>query len=257
MSFQQQIKARLQAFGWHLLVSFAAAAAVALLVFGLWFPGAFRELAGGTRLLVLIMVVDVVMGPLLTFAVFDRRKSTRHLRRDIATIGVLQVAALLYGLYTVQLARPVALIFEHDRFRVVAAAEVLKKELPDALPEFRSLPWTGPQTMAVRRPESGEERNATLMTAIFDGIDTSQRPSFWIPYGPTEQTQALQVARPIAELIERYRSDGEGIEKALEAMRLSEPSAARFLPVVSRSDAVAVLDTQGHVVGFIMKDGFF
>ena len=140
MSLQLQFKERLHAGGIHLLLSLAVAASVTVLVFGFWFPGAYREFAGGTHLLLLVMAVDVTLGPLLTFAVFDRRKGRSHLRRDVATIAVLQLAALSYGLYTVHQARPVALVFEQDRFRVIAAADVLEKELNDALPELRELP---------------------------------------------------------------------------------------------------------------------
>jgi uncharacterized membrane protein len=256
MRWQEQIRVRSRAMAWHLLLSAAVAALVAALVFGLWFPGDYRVLAGGTSLLLLIMAVDVAMGPLLTFAVYDRRKTSAHLRRDVMTIAALQLAALAYGLYTVHLARPVALVFEHDRFRVIAAAEVLEKELPEALPAYRNLPWTGPWTIAVRKTEAGAERSAALMTAILDGVDTSQRPTFWTPYAQAEQQSALQASRPLSVLIERYPDSRGEILDAVQRMSLTETSA-RYLPVVARSDAVAVLDAGGQVAGFIMKDGFF
>ncbi len=251
-----QLKSRLKAAGIHLLVSMAVAASVAALVFGLWFPGAYRDLGGGTHLLTLVVVVDVVMGPLLTFAVFNQRKTASHLRKDIAVIAALQLAALLYGLYSVQLARPVALVFEHDRFRVISAAEVLEKELPNALPEFQSLSWTGPKVIAVRRTLAGQERNDSLMTAIIDGVDTSQRPAFWIPYGAEERTTALRVSRPIEDLIAHYPDDRGALVAELKAAHL-KPEDARFLPVIGKEDAVAILDGEGRVAAFFLRDGFF
>jgi len=249
-------KSRLIAFGWHLLISIGVAVGVAALVVGVWFPGAYRAMAGGTSLLLLIMAVDVTMGPLLTFAVFDKRKTAAHLRRDVTTIAVLQLAALAYGLYAVHLARPVALVFEHDRFRVIAAAEVLEQELPEALPEFRKLPWTGPWLIAVRKAEDSAERSAALMTAILDGVDTSQRPSFWAPYNPDARRLALNASRPLSDLLERYPQSQREIREAVERMPVA-PASAGFLPVQARADAVAVLDGSGQVVGFVMKDGFF
>jgi hypothetical protein len=256
MSMTLRLKERLRAGAWHLLVSVLVALAVTALVFGLWFPGAYRYMAGGTGLLLLIMGVDVVLGPLLTFAVFDRRKGVRHLQRDIATIAAIQLAALAYGFYTVQLARPVALVFEHDRFRIVSAADVVNAELPEALPEFRHLPLDGPRLMAVRKTHQGAERNEALAAAVLDGVDTSQRPRFWTPYGKAERDSAFQVARPMGLLEAQYSGAGSLIQQAVLGMGLTVANA-RFLPVRARNDAVAVLAPDGNIAGFLPYDGFF
>jgi hypothetical protein len=98
----------------------------------------------------------------LTFAVFNRAKGWRHLRWDLAIIGVVQLAALAYGLYTVALVRPVAMVFEVDRFRVVTAADVPPEDLRKARPPYDALSWTGPPLLATRAPEPGAERNDAL-----------------------------------------------------------------------------------------------
>lgn len=242
--------------GWHLLLSILVVAAVAGLVFGLWFPGAYRTIAGGTSLLLLIMAVDVVMGPILTFSVFDPRKGKSHLKRDLIVIAALQMGALLYGIYTVQLARPIALVFEYDRFRVVSAAEVLHEELHKAAPEFTKLPWTGPRVIAIRKTERGEERNSALMTAILDGVDTSQRPTFWVAYSDSMKSLALDASKSISILLERYPERRQDLLNTLHRMDLTE-STARYLPVAARGDAVAVLNMRGEVAGFLLEDGFF
>ena len=89
----------------------------------------------------LVMSVDVVLGPVLTFAVFNRAKGVRHLRRDLAVIGVLQTAALAYGLHTVYIVRPVAMVFEVDRFRLVnGRCRSSRQELPEAPPPIATCP---------------------------------------------------------------------------------------------------------------------
>jgi hypothetical protein len=45
------------------LISASIAVVAALLVFGLWYPGALRHLAGGRDLFLLVTSVDVVLGP--------------------------------------------------------------------------------------------------------------------------------------------------------------------------------------------------
>ncbi len=76
----------------------------ALLVFGLWYPYPFREISGGRELFLLIVGVDVVMGPLITLAVFNPSKSRREKILDFSLIGLLQTGALVYGLWAVALA---------------------------------------------------------------------------------------------------------------------------------------------------------
>ena len=133
------LRRRARAAGIHLLISLAVAALAAALVFGLWYPGAYRNLSGGRELFLLITTVDVILGPLLTFVVFDLRKGWPHVRRDLAIIGIIQLSALLYGLHTVYVARPVAMVFEVDRFRVITANDVHEPDLPKAKREYQSI----------------------------------------------------------------------------------------------------------------------
>lgn len=247
------LRARLRAAGLHLLASMAVAALAAALVFGLWFPGAHRLLSGGRELFVLVTTVDVVMGPLLTFAVFNLAKGWRHLRRDLFVIAALQLGALAYGLHTVYLARPVAMLFEVDRFRVVTAADVFEPELPQAPEGLRSLPLDGPRLLTLHMPE-GEERSEALFKAI-GGIDLGQRPRYWRHYDDDARQQALAKARPFQVLLQHY-------PKLAPAFRAEVPSdvateQARFLPVRARGDWVAVLDARGEIRAFLAADGFF
>jgi hypothetical protein len=248
------VRRRARAAGIHLTISAAVAMLAAALVFGVWFPGAFRLLAGGRDLFLLVVSVDVVLGPLLTLCVFNLAKGWPRLRRDLAIIATLQTAALAYGLHTVYLARPVALVFEVDRFRVVAANDVNIVELPAARPEYRRLPLTGPWLLSARRAEAGEERNDALFMAL-RGFDTGQRPPFWRPY-EDGKPMVLARARPLSVLIARYPDWRPLIDDKLRELSLPADQA-RFVPVIARGDWVAVLDATGHVAGFVPLDGFF
>jgi hypothetical protein len=245
---------RLRAAGWHLLGSGLVILPVACLVFLLWYPSAFRLMSGGQSLFSLLVAVDIALGPLLTFVVFDRRKCANELRRDIAVIVTLQAAALAYGLHTVSLARPIALVFEKDRFRVISAAEVYEPELPQAPTRYQRLPYLGPWLLGARDPVIGPEGNDAVFMAIDRGIDLSQRPKFWLPYEQS-RARAAAVAEPVSRLIERYPSGATSLKDKLEASALSVEQA-RFLPVQARGDWVALLRPDGEVVGFAPFDGF-
>lgn len=243
-----------RAAGIHLLISLGVAAVCAVLVFALWYPGPFRWLAGGRDLFLLVMSVDVVIGPLLTFAVFNRAKGARHLRRDLAVIGILQSVALAYGLHTVYIVRPVAMVFEVDRFRLINADAVRLAELSEAPPPYRALPLTGPWLLAARRPQSVQEHNDALFSGAA-GVDVAQRPRFWQDYD-IAKSRALARSRPLSALMEHHGSRLPDLRRRLEEMR-ADPASARFLPALARGEWVAVLAADGGLLGYLPVDGFF
>ncbi|MEP7302419.1 MAG: TfpX/TfpZ family type IV pilin accessory protein [Caldimonas sp.] len=248
------LRPRARAAGLHLLISLAVAGLAALLVFGVWYPGPFRLLAGGQGLFFLVIGVDVVIGPVLTFAVFDLAKGWKHLRRDLAVIAVLQLAALGYGLYTVYIARPVAMVFEVDRFRMVIAYDVHAVELPKAPPEYQALPLTGPWLLGARTPEPGAEHNDALFMGV-QGMDVGRRPLFWQSYEKSREA-VLKKSRPLAVLLEHYPRQAADLRRRLAELGADEASG-RFLPVMARGDWVVVLDKTGTVQGYLPLDGFF
>jgi hypothetical protein len=249
---------RVRAAGVHLLLSATVVAALAVLVFGIWYPDDYRKLAGGTDLFLIVTIVDVVIGPLLTFVVFDRSKGLPHLRRDLAVIAVLQVLALSYGMNAVYMGRPVALAFEYDRFRVVSFAEVVDAELPQALPMFQSLPMGGPMLLAVRKSNTPQERADALNASVLLGVDNSQRPKFWIPYDENARRQAVTIGRPLEVLFTKYPDSKNSFIQTQDAIgRQDEMSEMRFLPVRAKLDAVALLKRNGDIAGFLPYDGFF
>jgi len=238
----------------HLLISAAVAGLAALLVFGLWYPGPFRLLAGGRDLFLLVTAVDVVLGPVLTFSVFNREKGIRHLRRDLAMIGLVQLAGLGYGLHTVFIARPVAMVFEVDRLRLVTANDVAIDELPKAHPSYRSLPLTGPLLLGARPPHPGAERNDALFKGLA-GSDISSRPQFWQPYDDA-RARVLAKSRPLSALLDRYPDRASELRNSLADLK-ADLATGRFLPAMARGDWVAILDKSGDVLGYLRADGFF
>ena len=245
---------RASAAGLHLLISALVAAVAAALVFGLWYPGIYRLASGGRDLFLLVTSVDVILGPLLTFAVFNLDKGWKHLRRDLAAIGVIQTAALVYGLHTVYIVRPIAMAFEVDRFRVIAAGDVYEPELPKARPEYRSLPLTGPWLLGTRAPKAGEEHTDAIFMGL-QGIDRGNRPTFWQPYVESAP-EVLVKSRPVSVLLSYYPARAAEFRASLAEMK-ADPATARFLPLAARGDWIIVLDASGNLLGHIKADGFF
>lgn len=247
---------RLRAAGIHLALSALVAAVTGLLVFALWYPYPYRELSGGRELFQLVVSVDVVLGPLLTFAVFNLAKPRTELRRDLAVIVLLQLAGLGYGLWTVYEARPVHTVFEYDRFRIVHATD-LPRELAGRVPggmEFA--PASGP-TWIVLRPFRDEAEKLEFTMAALGGVDLSARPELWQSYA-AGRAQVLAAAKPVAALKQHFPRQAAAIDAALAASGRDSTHAA-YLPLVARKATAwtVLLDAQtAEPIGYLPLDSF-
>lgn len=251
-----QWKERGRAAGLHLLASLAFAALAALLVFAVWFPYPYREVSGGRELFGLIVSVDVVVGPLLTFAVFNRAKPSRELWRDLAVIAVLQLAALGYGLYTVQLARPLYLVHEVDRFKVVTLADIDQATLAQAQPAFREPPWHGIRLIGLRPARDGAEKLKSVELAIA-GRDISTMPERWQELDDANRAQIRQRARNVDYLRGRAIDGGQALDSLIASAGIP-PAEVIGLPLVGRrSDWSVLLDRRNlYILGYLPIDAF-
>lgn len=107
------MKQRLIAFLVHLIISIVVAIAAVGLVFFVLYPAPLHTAVGVTGIFLLLLMVDVCLGPVLTFIVYKKGKKT--LKMDLAVIAILQFSALVYGLYAVAEGRPAWLVFANDR----------------------------------------------------------------------------------------------------------------------------------------------
>ena len=246
---------RLRASAIHLGISLCVAALAALLVFGIWYPYPYREISGGRELFLIVVAVDVILGPLITLAVFNRKKPWTELRLDLAVVGLIQLSALAYGLWTVAVARPVHLVFEIDRFRVVHAIDVDPKELNKVSAGVDGMPWTGPTLLSVRNfKDSNESAEATM--AALQGVNIGARPDFWQPYA-AGASDVLKVAKPVATLKTRFPNQAAAIDALLQKSGKS-PQSILYVPMAGRKDfwTVFVDPITAEVVATMPLDSF-
>ncbi|MBI5256951.1 MAG: pilus assembly protein [Burkholderiales bacterium] len=234
----------------HLSGSALVALLAAALVFVVWYPEPYDALAGGKSLFILIITVDVVMGPLITFAVFDRAKPVRELSRDLAVVLAMQLAALGYGMNTMFVARPVAMALEGDRLRVVSAVDVMREELPLAPPPLQSLPLWGPILLRTTVPTEGSAKFEAIQRALA-GNDLGTRPRYWQPWDETARAELRSGAKPLGELPPGDASQRAALAAAIDKAKVA-PAELRYVPVISRHvESIALVDTRtGELAGF-------
>lgn len=239
----------------HLSISLCIAALAAVLVFFVWYPYPYRDISGGRELFLIVVAVDIALGPLITLVVFNRAKPSAELRRDIAVVALLQLIALTYGLWTVSMARPVHLVFEYDRFRVVHAIEV-PPELMDKVPEgISALPLTGPTLLSLRDFKNGDEKMTATLAAL-QGMQLSARPDLWQSY-KAGVPEILKAAKSTKQLSARFPNQAPEIEQLLRSKGRNSDDLV-YLPLIGRKSYWTVfLDpVSAEVVAVFPLDSF-
>jgi hypothetical protein len=252
--FQWRSRARAAAI--HLAISALVAGIAARLVFALWYPYPYRDVSGGRELFMLVVSVDIVIGPLITFAVFNRTKPVAELKRDLAAVCLLQLAALCYGLWTVHLARPVHMVFEYDRFRVVHQLDIPAEILDKAPAGIDVAPLGGPTVIALRPFKNAQENSDMTMQAL-GGIPLSARTELWRPY-ETQRQDVLKEAKPVSTLVQRFPTRAAEIEAAVR--KTGKPVAqVVVLPLLARKATAwtVLLDAKtADILGYLPLDPY-
>ena len=220
----------------HLLLSIAIAAAVLTAMLLLWYPWPLFEAAGGSRLVLILVGVQVTLGPLLILIIFKPGKP--GLKFDLVVIALVQLVALAYGVHTVYLARPVYLVYTIDRFDLVTAKDLDPQDLAQVTdPRFARPPLARPQYIAAVLPKDPVQRAKILDTAVA-GKDLQMYPQHYVPY-EREVPNALAHARPLDLLLER---DAQAVQRVLQSAG-REPRSLRFLPLrAPRKDGAVLID---------------
>lgn len=229
---------RWKAAGLHLACSALVGLVVLVVITQWWIPAPYFQAMGTTRLILLILAVDVVLGPLLTLVVFNLAKP--ELKRDLGIIAILQVCAFSYGIYAATQARPVYLTLAVDRFEIVTRAEVDANELKSAPESFHELRWGQPGLAWAKQPDDPKEREALMFSAVQAGIDLKH---FLRHYQPFEEARDLvqQKAKPLAQLSAFNPSN---VVQPLIERYASRPEVL-YLPVQGKQrDLVALVDSK-------------
>jgi hypothetical protein len=230
---------RFRAAAIHLGISATIATLVFLAIYFLWYPGPLFDSAGGRDLFLLVLGVDVTVGPLVTCLIFKAGK--KGLVFDLWVIGILQSAFLAYGIWSVAESRPVYIAFVKDRFELARASQIPDSVLAEAgMNRYLDLPWTGPRLVGVRFPTDPDEK-FKLMLSGMGGVDIHCYPNYHQPYDAVRKDVAAHGA-PLDKLT-RFN---KGLSTAALAAELGRPEAdVRFLPLrAGKVDLTVLVDAK-------------
>ena len=234
-------KDKLKAFFIHLAISLLMVLAAYFLIYLLWYPTPLFKATDAGKIFIMILIVDLVLGPLLTFIVYKKNKRT--LRMDLTIVVLIQLSALGYGLYSVYDARPVWMAYVADRFELVRVNDIIED---DEL-EY-DLPKLGPQYVYVdlERQDASEKLDSILKETEYN-ISPAQRPKFYNNFDLAKPL-ILKNSQDVA-LLNNY-NDSVEVKNILKKY----PQADSFVPLKANAVDMTVLidrENQGQIIKIV------
>jgi len=215
---------RLKAFGLHLLGS----AIVLTLVLGSLWLGWYRwpgwYLSSVLHVVVIVVMVDLVMGPTLTLIVANPGKLQRIFAHDVAIIVGVQLVALAYGSVTLWSGRPLYYAFSTNSLDCVQASDI---DVGEAAVALRQNPTLAPHWYSLPRwiwaplPDDPDEAMHIVNGATFgSGKDVVDMPRYFKPWDQGLPKLREQLAR-LDDIIYLSKAEKESLHTRLSARGLA------------------------------------
>lgn len=226
----------------HLLISFIIAFIAVIVVFIFWYPSPLATAMGVTKIFLMLILIDVIVGPLLTLLVYKEGKKT--LKLDISVIVILQLLALAFGLYNIEQGRPVWLAFQNNQFELVRHNDIIYSNNSSENEKYTHVNWLGPQFIGVNTGKTDKDKSKMLMREMSTGIMVAYRPELYMPIEESA-TQLLKEKRDL-QVLKIFNEEDQ-----VTAVVGRYPDAVGWLPlrVLTGIDMVVLIDKHGMVLG--------
>lgn len=242
---------KLKALGVHLTISVALVGIALWLMLRLWFPTPLFTTDGGSLGLKLLLVVDLVLGPMLTFVVFNPQKARRLMVLDLSVIAILQLGAYGYGLSNIHSVRVQAVAFHDGQFHSVTADRFAEQEIKPS--DWQALGTGAPYIVNVREPLPGDESSGVFAFGFTVGLEPHQLQFLYTPLRSAADT-VWQAGSSLAEVRAQRPVLANTAQRWLEKQGQSA-EAVRFLRLQGFYDAaVLVINQRGEWLGGFAGD---
>src|SRR5579862_1451671 len=216
---------RLTAFGLHFLASACVLSLLLGTLYAGWYSWPGWYLTGVLHVLLILLSVDLALGPTVTLIIANPRKPRRELARDVSIIVIVQIAALVYGASALWRGRPLYFTFSSDRLEMVQSSDLDPDELALARRDNPALAphWYSPRRWVwVPLPDDPAVANKIVQSAILGGHDVIDMPRYFKPWSaglPQLRTQLVPVGQmkqlsPIQQKTAAARMAARGLSPA-------------------------------------------
>jgi len=164
----------------NLYISQAIILVFLMFAYYIWFPYSFAKLGGFNQTALMLIFVDLVLGPLLVFIVYKEGK--KFLRFDINVLLGIQLFAFAFGAYSLYLKHPAYAVFTVDRFTLANVSQLYPQQ--PWLTQLQSSFFSSPQFVVAKSPNNVKKRNALMFDILLKGApDINERPELFEPFG--------------------------------------------------------------------------
>lgn len=216
----------------HLFISLVIALFVMGLVFFIWYPAPLATSVGVKHIFLMMLVIDVIIGPILGFLVYKEGK--KSLKFDLGVIILLQISALLFGIYSIAQGRPAWLVFNVDRFELVRQNEIIDQHINNADIQFQHAPWFGPEYVSITQSSNFKQRQEDMFLEVLGGISMAQQPERYklLSFSAQQMKQRAEALKKLEEY-----NDQIVVKKILAKY----PQANAYLPLKANAVDMTVL----------------
>lgn len=228
----------------HLIVSIVIAIIFIGIVFLCWYPSPLAKAVGVTHIFLMLISIDVILGPILGLLVYKEGKKT--LKMDLSIIILVQVFALSYGIYNIAEGRPVWIVQNGDRFELVRNNDLVYGDVEKIKPQYQSPSWFKPQYVSMFQGKTIAERNKNLFEAITTGVSNAMRPELYIPLSEGKK-QLIEASKRLDTL--NQFNDSQNVKAVLS--QNSEADAWLPLSATAVDMTVLINKEKGEVVKIV------
>lgn len=228
---------RIRYFLTHLSISSLLGLMLIGMVFFVWYPFPLAKALGVTQIILILITVDVIIGPLLSLLVYKVGKKT--LKKDLLIIILLQISALIYGLYNIVSSRPSWIVQNGDLFELVRYNQILVDDDHQIAAEYQKPSWFRPQWVAI---QSLAQKDEAFVQDVIVGIPASLKPYRYTSLS-NESARLQEYSQDLTHLT------NFNPYKEIEATLKQFPNADTWMPLRTGGiDMVVLIDKKNAAV---------
>ncbi len=201
---------KVKASGVHLFLSAIIIGFFLLIVYFLWYPYPLYITEGLSQITLILLGVDLVLGPIMTFILY--KKGKKYLLLDLSIVVAIQFCAFIYGAITIADGRPAYLVFATDVYKTVSPSMIDINTLKNKKLKY-SL-FSGPIYIYATAPDDPKERESLMWSTLSGGKDIEQLPKYYQHY-----TSNLSLIRKKNRNYEKKLKQSPDLKKQLIEIR--------------------------------------
>ncbi len=168
---------------------------------------------------------------LLGLIVYKEGKKT--LKFDLGII-IIQIAALGYGIYSIQQGRPVWIAYNVDRFELVRKNELITEHLDQAKILYQKALFLSPQYVSVEFAKDKLQHENDMFAEALGGISIAQKPERYVDF-----TKALPQIKKRAKSLKDLEQFND--QKQVQEILVKYPQVTGYVPLKANAVDMTVL----------------